>query len=102
MGLLKIIQVLCYVVNKQFIAQQFFKPYYSQNKRSQAKCPPTCEMSVCGEYVYNMYVKNAIKGMTNSLPFPLTKPLPWSNTAWAFLDSLVRFKTHIINILSFF
>ena len=27
------------------------------NKRPQAKCPPTCEMSVCGEYVYIMYVK---------------------------------------------
>ena len=26
------------------------------NKRPQAKCPPTCEMSVCGEYAYNMYV----------------------------------------------
>ena len=30
----------------------------SINTRPQAKCPPTCEMSVCGEYVYNMYVKN--------------------------------------------
>ena len=28
-----------------------------KNKRPQAKCPPTCEMSVCGEYVCNMYVK---------------------------------------------
>ena len=43
-----------------------FKP----NKRPQAKCPPTCEMSVCGEYVYNMYVKNAIKGMAKYLPPP--------------------------------
>ena len=28
-----------------------------KNKRLQAKCPQMCEMSVCGEYVYNMYVK---------------------------------------------
>ena len=27
------------------------------NKWPQAKCPPVCEMSVYGEYVYNMYVK---------------------------------------------
>ena len=27
---------------------------FKYNKRPQAKCPPTCEMSVCGEYVYNM------------------------------------------------
>ena len=41
-----------------------------KDKRPQAKCPPTCEMSVFGEYVYNMYVKNYIKGMANSLPSP--------------------------------
>ena len=27
------------------------------NKKRQAKCPLMCEMSVCGECVYNMYVK---------------------------------------------
>ena len=28
-----------------------------ENKRPQAKCPPTFEMSICGDYVYNIYVK---------------------------------------------
>ena len=46
------------------------------NKRPEAKCPPTCEMSVCGQYVYNMYVKNAIKGMANSLSSPSQSPSP--------------------------
>ena len=41
------------------------------DKRPQAKCPPTCEMSVCGEYV-NMYVKKS-EEMANSLPSPLSK-----------------------------
>ena len=49
-----------------------FSPPFSSNKRPQAKCP----MSVCGEYVYNMYVKNAIKMMTNSLPSPSQSPSP--------------------------
>ena len=29
----------------------------AKNKRPQEKCPPTCEMSLCGEYVYNMLKK---------------------------------------------
>ena len=37
-------------------------------KRPQAKCPPTVEMSMCGEYVYDMYVKQMpSEGMPNSL-----------------------------------
>ena len=47
-----------------------------RNKRPQAKCLPTCEMSVCGEYVYNMYVKNAIRGDGKFPPLSLSKPLP--------------------------
>ena len=58
------------------------------------------------QYVVNISItcmlKNAIEVMANSLPYPFSKPLPWSNTAWASLNSLVCFKTHIINILSFF
>ena len=42
----------------------------NNNKRPQAKCPPTCEMSVYGEYVYNMYVKNAIRGDGKFPPLP--------------------------------
>ena len=43
------------------------------NKRPQARCPPTCEMSVCGEYVYNVYVKK----MTSKLsPLPPIKAPP--------------------------
>ena len=32
----------------------------NKNKRPQAKCPPTFEISVCGECVYNMYVLNNV------------------------------------------
>ena len=47
------------------------------NKKPQAKCPPTCEMSVCGEYVYSMFVKKMpSQEMANSLPSPLSNPLP--------------------------
>ena len=38
------------------------------DKRPQAKCPLMCEMSVCGEYVYNMYVKKIPS------PHPLKAP----------------------------
>ena len=30
-----------------------------KNKRPQAKCLQKFEMSICGEYVYNMYVKES-------------------------------------------
>ena len=60
------------------------------------KCQSVVNMSI------TCMLKNAIKGIANSLPSPSSKPLPWSNTAWAFLNSLVHFKTHIINILLFF
>ena len=47
------------------------------NKRPQAKHPPTCEMSVCGEYVYSMYVKKMpSQEMANSLPSPSQIPSP--------------------------
>ena len=60
-----------------------------KNKRSQAKkCPPTCEMSAYGEYVYSMYVKKSHqrRWQISLLPRPLTPPpppapVPWSNAA---------------------
>ena len=45
-------------------------PYSYPNKWS------TCEMSVCGEYVCNMYVNNGIRGDGKFPPLPLSKPLP--------------------------
>ena len=55
-----------------------YKPTkYSFKKRQQAKCPPTFEMTVCGEYVYNMYViKMPSEEMANSLPSPSQSPSP--------------------------
>ena len=47
------------------------------NKRPQGKCPPTCEMSVYGEYVYNMYVKKMqSKGWQIPSPLPPQSPSP--------------------------
>ena len=67
----------------------------SPDKRPQAKCPPTCEMSVCGEYIYTMYIKKMpSEEMASSLPPLKAPPL--------IKRSMVHFKTHIINILSFF
>ena len=37
------------------------------NKRPQAKCPPTFEVSVCGEYVYNIYILNNVLIFYNPL-----------------------------------
>ena len=49
----------------------------AHNKRPQAKCPPTFEMSICGEYVYNICEKKVIrengKFLHPSPPPPLTK-----------------------------
>ena len=51
-------------------------PGLYRTKRPQAKCSPTCEMSVCGEYVYNMYVKKCHQRDGEFPPLPLSKPLP--------------------------
>ena len=45
------------------------------NKRPQSKSPPTCEMSVCGEYVYNMYVKKCHQ-RDDEFPPPNQSPSP--------------------------
>ena len=72
-------------------------PTLIQVKGRRPSVPPRFQMSVCGEYVYNIYVKKAIKEMAN-----YTTPLPRPKAAWAFENSPVHFKTHIINILSFY
>ena len=46
-------------------ASVFSKRAY--NKRPQAMCPLTFEMSVCGEYVYNIYVLNNVLIFYNPL-----------------------------------
>ena len=46
------------------------------HKRPQAKCSPTCEMSVCGEYVYNMYVKKCHQRDGKFPPLPPLKAPP--------------------------
>ena len=50
-------------------------PLCIENKRPQAKCPPTCEMSVCGEYVC-MYVKKCHQRDDKFPPLPPLKAPP--------------------------
>ena len=51
----------------------FLHPVSTLNKGPQAKSPSTYEMLVSGEYVYNMYVKKAIRGYGKS-PLPHKAP----------------------------
>ena len=68
------------------------RSFCEQDKRPQAKCPQMFEMSICGEYVYNIYVeKKPSKKMANSsapsLPFiPSPDQMqhrPWLTTWYA-------------------
>ena len=73
------------------------------DKRPEAKCPPTFEMSIYDEYGYNIYVKKPSEKMANSsATSPTPTPQTKCSTGFGKLPGAIQIHIHVINILSFF